>query len=91
MERTITTLRKDTKFGYTLEAQFIQDRHDQGGVTYELRVVEDWNDGHFTYPRHSYTKFRNKEEGNREFLRLKREGYKVISKETIKPIKMDMR
>lgn len=91
MERTLTTLRKDTKFGYTLEAQFIQDRHDQGGVTYSLRVIEDWNDGHITYPMHSYTKFRSKEEGNEEFLSLRRHGYKFVSKTTFEPTEMDMR
>lgn len=93
MTRTVTTLRKNTKYGYVLEAQFIQDKHDQGGITYSLRMIEIWDDGHITYPPlHSYERFNNKTDGNRRYLILRNnDGFELVSKTTFEPIKMDMR
>jgi hypothetical protein len=94
MKRTVTTLKQDTKFGYTRVAEFIQDMYEQGGTTYELRVFEDWHDGHITYPVtgiRSYTRFRSKQEGNSQYKALLREGYTVVGKETFVPTEMDMK
>lgn len=95
MKRTVTTLKQDnTKFGYTTVAQFIQDKYAQGGTTYELRVYEEWHDGHITYPVtcfKPYTKFRTKEQGNDEYKALLRMGFVCAGRDTFTPTEMDMR
>lgn len=92
MKRTITTIREDfNKFGYAIEADFVRDQYDQGGVTYELILKERWEDGHFTYPNHHYQKFHNKEDGNRKFKYFMSRGFKVINKDTFTPTEMDNR
>lgn len=91
MTRTITTIRKETEYGYALEARFIMDKHDQGGVTYERSTIENWGD-HICYPPlHGYEKYRNAKEGNSHYKRLIADGYVFISKETFVPTKMDNR
>jgi len=92
MIRTITTIRENfNEFGYAIEANFIQDQHDQGGMTYELILKERWEDGHFTYPSRRYKKFKNKEEGNEEYKKYLAKGFIFISKNTFVPTEMDMR
>lgn len=94
MLRTLTTIQKPTKYGYTIISQYIQDKHDQGGVTYERRTFERWKDGHITYPLtepKSYQCFKNKEDGNRDYLFYKGQGFVYVSRETFVPTELDMR
>lgn len=92
MTRTITKIReKFNEFGYAIEADFIQDRYDQGGTICELKLKERWEDGHFTYPAHSYKKFKNAEEGNKEYKKYLARGFALVNKDTFIPSKADMR
>lgn len=92
MTRTITTLREPfNEFGYAIEADFVQDNYDQGGVAYMLMLKERWEDGHFTFPSSHYKKFKSKEEGNREYGKYLKEGFVLVNKRSFVPTTMGMR
>lgn len=79
-KKTITEVRKETRFGYSVVARFIKVEYPQGGIAYELQKHEDWGD-HITYPRDSFREFRSKEEGNQVYkLYTKNDGYRFTSK-----------
>ena len=84
MLRTVTELKKDTKYGYTLIANFIKDEHDQGGVTYELREVEEYDRGGKDWHvcLRQYKKFNNREVGNDTYRAYIRDGYKYVGVES---------
>lgn len=95
--RILTTIkRKEGNFGYSTIGQFTQDFHAQGGITYSLSVYEEWEDGHITYSMtnefRTYTTFKSKEEGNAEYKRMIKNGFKFVSKRSFDPsVNMDMR
>ena len=88
---TVTTITKETGFGYTEEIRFCKEEFPQGGIEYYLKGYEIWEDGHRTdMPNLRYKKV-TKEYGNNLYKRYIQEGYTKKDQKTFYTTEMDNR
>jgi len=90
MKRSMVIMKKATEFEFTLVARFARDEDDQGGITYDLKIVEDWGDGHCTH-RKSISFGNDKARADGWYRDLKRDGYVLLKSYSLEPSQMDVR
>lgn len=89
--KTITTISKQTDFGYDNEFEFVKEVHEQGGIEYYVFGWERWEDGHRTkMPNNEFLRT-NREYGNNLFKRRIAEGYVIKNRRSFETTEMDNR